>query len=82
VEPYLLHSNKTKKVVSDMFAFKKKKFLLKEKSKELKPETEILGLNTLLQLVLQEEKYETAAIIHSRLKEIELEHPHTKQGHQ
>ena len=44
-----------------------------KKTKELKPEEEILGLNTLLELVLQEEKYEIAAIIKKRLDRIELE---------
>ena len=57
-----------------MFAFKKKKFILAEKTENLTVEMECLGLNTLLELVLVEENYEIAAIIKSRLDCIKLEH--------
>lgn len=56
-----------------MFTFKKKKFILNERTEDLAPETERLGLNILLESVLLEEDYELATIIKSRLDCIELE---------
>ena len=58
-----------------MFVFKKKKFVLGEKSASLQPEVEIKGLTILLELVLSsdDEDYEMAALIKSRIDKIELE---------
>jgi len=56
-----------------MFVFKKKKFLHNERTEDLALETECLGLNILLEIVLLEENYEIAAIIKSRLDCIERE---------
>jgi hypothetical protein len=52
---------------------KKMKFQRNQKIEPLDPATEILGLSTLLELVLEDERYETAALIQSRLEQIKLD---------
>ena len=52
---------------------KKKKFLLNQKIDKLNPETEIAGLNSLLEALLKEENYETAILIRTRLEQINRE---------
>jgi len=48
------------------------KFLRNQKIEPIDPATEILGLSTLLELVLKDERYETAALIHNRLEQIKF----------
>ena len=53
--------------------FRKKKFLLNEKTPNINPNVEISVLNGLLQSVLLEENYEMAEVIRSRIERIRLE---------
>ena len=52
---------------------KKMKFRRNQKIEPIDPAIEILGLSTLLELVLKDERYETAALIHNRLERIKLD---------
>ena len=54
-----------------MFAFKKKKFLLNERTKDLASETERKGLTLFLELLIEEENYELATLVKLRLDCIE-----------
>lgn len=56
-----------------MSQFKHKKFVLGEKSKELKPADEISALNFWLHhYVLPDEKFEVAALIKARIDKLKI----------
>jgi hypothetical protein len=56
-----------------MFVYKKKKFLINEITEVLAPEKEYKGLTLFLELLLEEENYELATIVKSRLDCIKFE---------